>query len=69
MAMGNYCYLQGIECPYATVLGRCQDDIYEDYGLCEMRGDKLPPKDWGTDARREYVSHILHPEEDFYDEG
>ena len=28
MAMGNFCYIQSIECPYATVLGTCRDDIY-----------------------------------------
>lgn len=44
MAMGNYCYAQGIECPYATTYGNCLDDIYEDYGLCEMLGDDMPPK-------------------------
>ena len=29
MAMGNYCFIQGIECPYATSCGDCIDDIYD----------------------------------------
>lgn len=31
MAMGNFCYIQNIECPYATALGTCRDDIYSDF--------------------------------------
>lgn len=38
MAMGNFCYEQEIECPYATVLGCCVDG---ESGLCEMLGDKM----------------------------
>lgn len=25
MAMGNFCYIQNIECPYATALGTCRN--------------------------------------------
>ena len=39
MAMGNCCYHGGIECPYATFLGKCR---YEDDGRCVMYGDKMP---------------------------
>lgn len=42
MAMGNFCYAQGVECPYATAYGQCLDDIYEDFGICEMLGDDMP---------------------------
>ena len=44
MAMGNYCFIQGIECPYARSCGDCLDDIYDEYGLCEMLGDDMPPR-------------------------
>lgn len=54
MAMGNFCYAQGIECPYADTCGQCQDDIYSDFGICEMLGDDLPPKEWPTELRREW---------------
>lgn len=43
MAMGNFCYIQNIECPYATALGTCRDDIYSDFNKCEMNGDDMPP--------------------------
>lgn len=46
MAMGNFCYIQSIECPYATVLGTCRDDIYSDFNKCEMNGDDMPPIEW-----------------------
>lgn len=59
MAMGNYCYTQGIECNYATVTGKCQDDIYEDYGLCEMLGSDMPYKYLTTDERRYLACHGL----------
>ena len=55
MAMGNYCYIQGIECPYATNLGTCLDDIYDEYGLCEMLGDDMPPKEFSTEDRIQWV--------------
>lgn len=42
MAMGNFCKIQQIECPHATSLGTCKDDIYDEYGLCEMLGDEMP---------------------------
>lgn len=48
MAMGNFCYAQGIECPYATAYGQCLDDIYEDFGICEMLGDDMPSKELPT---------------------
>ena len=51
MAMGNFCYAQGIECPYATASGQCLDDIYEDYGICEMLGDDMPPKELSYEDR------------------
>lgn len=54
MAMGNYCYAQGIECHYATAYGQCQDDIYEDFGICEMLGDEMPPKELPETYRREW---------------
>lgn len=53
MAMGYYCYAQGIECEYATSCGTCLDDIYEDFGLCEMLGDDMPPRDLSEEERRE----------------
>ena len=37
--MGNFCYIEGTECPYATVMGSCK---YEDSGLCTMHGDDMP---------------------------
>lgn len=54
MAMGNYCYIQSIECPYATVTGRCQDYIYDDFDKCEMQGDEMPPKEWPAEERRKW---------------
>lgn len=54
MAMGNYCYIQSIECPYATVTGQCQDDIYDDFDKCEMQGDEMPPKEWSAEERRKW---------------
>ncbi len=56
MAMGNYCYAQGIECPYATVSGTCLDDIYEDFDICEMFGDMMPPKNLPRDERRAWAT-------------
>ncbi len=58
MAMGNYCYAQCIECPYATTLGVCLDDIYGDFGICEMLGDDMPPKEADTDTRRNLAFEI-----------
>ena len=55
MAMGNFCYAQGIECPYATTYGNCRDDIYEDYGLCEMLGDDMPPIELPTEDRKKWI--------------
>lgn len=55
MAMGNYCYIQNIECPYATVLGTCQDDIYEDYGICKMLGNPMPNKEWSPEIRKMWI--------------
>lgn len=52
MAMGNFCWAQLIECEYATVCGDCKDDIYEDFGLCEMEGDDMPPKNLSPEERR-----------------
>lgn len=46
MAMGNFCYIQSIECSYATALGTCRDDIYSDFNKCEMNGDDMPPIEW-----------------------
>lgn len=54
MAMGNYCYIQSIEYPYATVTGQCQDDIYDDFDKCEMQGDEMPPKEWPAEERRKW---------------
>lgn len=59
MAMGNYCWREGIECQYATVTGQCQDDIAEDFGLCEMHGDIMPPKNLNQKERQEIAIHIL----------
>ena len=52
MAMGNFCYIQSIECPYATALGTCRDDIYSDFNKCEMNGDDMPPIEWLPHERR-----------------
>lgn len=49
MAMGNYCYIELIECPYATITGDCLDDIYDKFGICEMHGDNMPPKGLSRD--------------------
>lgn len=54
MAMGNFCYIQSIECPYATVLGTCRDDIYSDFNKCEMNGDDMPPIEWPPHERRSW---------------
>lgn len=53
MAMGYYCYAQGIECEYADACGNCIDYIYEDFGLCEMLGDDMPPKYLPTEERQQ----------------
>lgn len=55
MAMGNYCFIQGIECPYATSCGDCLDDIYDEYELCEMLGDDMPPKELSAEDRIQWV--------------
>lgn len=54
MAVGNFCYIQSIECPYATVLGTCRDDIYSDFNKCEMNGDDMPPIEWPPHERRSW---------------
>lgn len=54
MAMGNFCYIKGIECPFSTTLGQCLDDIYDDFGLCEMEGDAMPSKDLSREGRRQW---------------
>lgn len=54
MAMGNYCYAQGIECSYATTTGQCKDYIFDDFGICEMLGDEMPPKELSKDCRRKW---------------
>lgn len=58
MAMGNFCLAQMIECEYATASGRCLDDIYEDFGRCEMRGCDMPPKELPSDQRRQWCKDI-----------
>ena len=55
MAMGNFCWTQLIECPYANVSGSCTDDIYTDFGICEMLGDEMPPKEMSSECRREWA--------------
>ena len=55
MAMGFFCYIQCIECPYATVYGECRDNIYDDYGLCEMMGDDMPPKELSSEDRIKWI--------------
>lgn len=55
MAMGNYCYAKRIECEYSTVCGHCLDYIYEDYGICEMEGDDMPPKELSSEERVKWV--------------
>ena len=52
MAMGNFCWKELIECRFATALGQCLDDIADDFGLCEMQGDEMPPKELPSDERR-----------------
>ena len=59
MAMGNYCYTEGIECPYATSTGDCLDEINDYFGLCEMRGDEMPPKGLSAEERRTIAAKIL----------
>lgn len=59
MAMGNYCYREAIECPYATSCGDCLDDIADDFGLCEMLGDEMPPKGLDTEERQKIAAQIL----------
>ena len=59
MAMGHLCWREMIECPYATTTGQCLDDIVDDFGLCEMYGDNLPPKDMSTEQRRNAAMIIL----------
>lgn len=54
MAMGNYCYIQSIECRFANIGGHCQDDIYDDFDKCVMLGDEMPPKELSTDERRKW---------------
>lgn len=56
MAMGNFCYAKSIECPYATAVGQCKDDIYEDFNLCEMEGDDMPPIEFSSEERRRLCS-------------
>lgn len=57
MAMGNFCLIELIECRFATVLGQCLDDIVDDFGLCEMRGDEMPPKELSSDERRAWCEN------------
>ena len=57
MAMGNFCYIQSIECPYATALGTCRDDIYSDFNKCEMNGDDMPPIEWLPHERRSWCAN------------
>lgn len=52
MAMGNYCCLRLIECPYATAMGTCRDDIYDDFGMCEMDGNEMPSIHMPAEERR-----------------
>ena len=54
MAMGNFCYIKEIECPFASAYGNCLDDIYDDYGICEMDGDDMPPKELSSEDRRDW---------------
>lgn len=61
MAMGNFCYIQNIECPYATTLGTCRDDIYPDFNKCEMNGDDMPPIEWPSHERRSWCSNQNAP--------
>lgn len=61
MAMGYYCYIKGIECPYATAIGDCLDNIYGDFGLCEMEGEDMPPKDLDSESRRQWCRDYLKP--------
>lgn len=56
MAMGNFCYIQRIECAYATSCGKCIDDIYDEYGMCEMKGDDMPPKDISATERIKWIT-------------
>lgn len=56
MAMGNFCWTQLIECPYATAGGQCSDDIYDDFGICEMLGDEMPPKELAPELRRKWCT-------------
>ena len=55
MAMGNFCHIKLIECEYATVCGQCLDDIYDEYGICEMEGDDMPPKELSPEERVKWV--------------
>ena len=55
MAMGNFCYVKLIECPYATTCGQCLDDIYDDYCICEMEGDDMPPKELSKEDRVKWI--------------
>lgn len=57
MAMGNFCYIQSIECPYATALGTCRDDIYSDFNKCEMNGDDMSPIEWLPHERRSWCAN------------
>lgn len=66
MAMGNFCYIQSIECPYATALGTCRDDIYSDFNKCEVckstrtLGSPLHLlKMWGNSAENKSVLPVL----------
>lgn len=54
MAMGNFCQIKAIECPYATATGGCRDNIFDDFGLCEMEGDNMPPKNLSAEERRDW---------------
>ena len=62
MAMGNYCYREAIECPYATSMGDCLDNIADYFGLCEMRGDEMPPKGLSTEERQTIAANIRRKE-------
>lgn len=59
MAMGNYCYIEGIECKYATSMGDCLDDIADDFCLCEMHGTDMPAKGLPSEERRRIAAEIL----------
>lgn len=46
------CGVTGEACEFACFDGSCKDGLYEDFGLCSVKGDNLPAANLPGSARR-----------------